>query len=262
MILIDEREGSKFIASMPALEGHFALSRLDFEVDGQEVACGDAMLSGHGPNDSTITVGVEIKSITDLITSISSGRLGATQVPRMLKARNNGKPAYDHFYLVYFGQYRPGPGNLLQVHRGGYWRTHRFGGRSLPWAFIEGWLLTLQMFTPFRVVHLYDEHEVACWLRTFDHWLEKPWDKHKGLQMFDRSREAAALPDSDPVEAQMARTAASLPAIDYVRGWSLAHEFNSVLELVNASKEQLMRVHGIGPVIAKAFYNAVRRKKG
>jgi DNA integrity scanning protein DisA with diadenylate cyclase activity len=117
------------------------------------------------------------------------------------------------------------------------------------------------MLTPFQVVHLFDEHEVACWLRTLDHWLEKPWDKHKALQVFDRSREGAAMPHSDPIEAQIARTAASIPAIDFVRGWALARSYDSIIDLFSASREDLMRVKGIGPVIAKSFYNSVRRKK-
>jgi len=246
MILLDSRDGSRGLADLPVLDGYCELTRLEW---------GDAMLTGHGPGGSTISVGVEVKSITDLIQSIGNGRLGATQIPGMLRT-------YDHNFLLYYGEHRPGPGNVLQIRRGHSWRTHKVGPRAVPWAYLQGWLLTASMLTPLRIVHVQDEHEVGCWLRTLDHWLEKPWDKHKALAVFDRSRDTVAPPAADPVEVQIARTAASLPAIDFVRGFDIAHHFNSVQEFINASRTDLMDVPGIGPVIALAVHDAINRRKG
>lgn len=262
MILIDDRDGSSKLLDLPVLEGYAQATRLDFEVDGRVVPCGDVMMSGHGPDNSTITIGVEVKSIDDLLTSISNGRLGGTQIPRMCKALNRGRPAYDRLFLLYYGQYRPGPGHALQVRRHGKWKTFRVGSRAVPWSYLEGFLISAQMLTPFKVIHVYDEHEAGCWLRTMAHWLEKPWDKHKAMSVFDRSRELSAPPDADPVEEQIAKTAASLPAIDYIRGWNIARHYDSVEEFINTDKSTLMQVRGIGPVIAKAAVTAIRRRKG
>lgn len=247
MILIDDRDGSRPLADLPPLDGYCELTRLDW---------GDACLSGHGPDGSTISVGVEVKSIHDLLSSISTGRLGGTQIPRMLDT-------YDHSFLLYYGIYRPDPiTNLLQVRRGKSWKRFRIGRRDVPYSYLEGFLLTVEMFTPVRVRHLYDVHEVACWLRVMDHWLEKPWEKHNALKVFDKSRAVSSLPGIDPVEEQIARTAASLPAVDWVRGHKIAKAFDSIADLMDASKEELMQISGIGPVIASSVVQAIRRRKG
>ena len=264
MILIDERDGSSDLFDMPALEGHYTPARLDFEIDGKMVPCGDAMLTGHGPGGSTLTIGVECKKLPDLLSSISNGRLGGTQIPRMLKV-------FDVIFVLYYGVYRVGPSNHLQVQRFKHgrkqWQSYRIGKRPVPWSFLEGFILSAQLKAvldsgkPVIFKHVYDEHEAACWLRVLDSWLEKPWEKHRGLAVFDRSRELSASSNVDPVEAQIAKTAASLPAVDWVRGWAAARHFDSVEEMINASAQDWMAIKGIGPVIAKSVSAAVRRRK-
>lgn len=246
MILIDDRDGSRPLADLPPLDGFCSLTRLEW---------GDAMLTGHGPDGSTISVGVEVKSIHDLLSSISTGRLGATQVPKMLES-------YDYSFLLYYGVYRPNPvDNLLQVRRGKSWKQFKIGRRAVPYSYLEGFLITAEMFTPIRVRHLYDVNEVACWLRVMDHWLEKPWDKHKALSVFDKSGQVSAPPNVNPVEAQIARTAASFPAIDFIKGWKIAKHFDSVGDFIAATPSRLAEVAGIGPVISRSTYDAIRRRK-
>lgn len=264
MILIDRREGSKILLDMPALEGHCEPTLLDFEVDGKMVACGDVMLTGHGPQGSTLRVGVEVKKMSDLLTSISSGRLGGTQIPRMVKV-------FDAIFVLYHGVYRVGPSNHLQVQRWKnnrpQWESFRIGRNPVPWSYLEGFILTAQLKTmldagkPLIFKHVYDEHEAACWLRTLDHWLEKDWEKHRGLAVFDKSRELSPMPNADPVEEQIARTAASLPAIDWVRGWAAARHFDSIIDMMGASIQQWQSVKGIGPVIARSAREAIWRRK-
>jgi len=220
------------------------------------VPCGDAMLTGHGPGGSTITVGVEVKSLSDLLSSIATGRLGATQIPRMLRA-------FDYAFLLYYGGYRPGPSNnQLQIRRGKQWKQFRIGRRPVPYSYLEGFLITAQMFTPLRVIHVHDVFEVACWLRVLDHWLEKRWEAHKALSVFDKSGRVSSLPNADPVEEQIARTAASFPAIDFVKGWKIAKHFESVEDFIDATESRLREVPGIGPVISRSTRQAIRRRKG
>ena len=269
MILIDERDGSRDLLDMPALEGYAESARLDFEVDGKMVPCGDAMLTGHGPGGSTLTIGVECKKLPDLLSSISTGRLGGTQIPRMLKV-------FDVIFVLYYGVYRVGPDNMLQVRRfkrdrngnvKKVWESYRIGKRPVPWSYLEGFILSAQLKAvldagrPLIFKHVFDEHEAACWLRVLDAWLEKPWDKHRGLAVFDRSRELSAPPDADPIEVQIAKTAASLPAIDWVRGWAAARHFDSVAEMIDASQHEWMNIKGVGPVVAKSAHEAIRRRK-
>jgi ERCC4-type nuclease len=258
MILIDSRDGSRDLADMPCMDGHCQLTSLDFEVDGKIVPCGDAMLTGNGPGDSIISIGVEVKSLSDLLTSITTGRIGGTQMPRMIKCG-----VYDYYFLLYYGLHRSGPDNNLQVrNRKKQWKQFKFGRRPVPYSYLEGFLLTAQFLSPFMVKQVYDFNDAAIWLRLLDHWREKPWDKHRGLSVFAKSRELSAPPNADPVEEQMARTAASFPAIDWVKGHAAAKHFDSVEEMLAADVEDWQEVRGIGPVIAQSVVRAIRRKKG
>lgn len=265
MILIDYRSGSADLLDFidPAL---CTKTDLSFDVDGsgKPVPCGDAMLTGNGPNNSVLTVGVELKSVSDALQSISVGRLGGTQIPRMLKI-------YDVIFLLIFGVCRPGPDNYLQVRysKGGKtrWKKYNIGRRPVPWSYFEGFLLTAQLQAtlckkPLFVKQVENLHEAAIWLTILDHWLDKPWNKHRGLEVFDKSRELSAPPDADPVEVQMAKTAASFPAIDWVKGWNCARHFESVEEMMEATVKGWMEVKGIGPTIAKSTHDTIRRIKG
>jgi hypothetical protein len=141
------------------------------------------------------------------------------------------------------------------------WRKFHIGRREVPWSYLEGFLLTATTMSPLNVKWCHDFNEAAAWLAVFDHWLEKPWDKHRGLSVFDTSGATAAPPESDPVEAQIARTAASLPNIGWDRAWKAAKHFNSVVDMVTAPESNWKEIAGIGPVIAKSVTAAIRRKR-
>jgi ERCC4-type nuclease len=259
LILIDEREGSNLLTSFIHPDC-CEKTRLDFDVDGSGklVACGDAMLVGNGPTGS-ISVGIELKSVSDALSSISTGRLGGTQIPRMLKV-------YDCIFLLIFGLCRPGADNYLEVRKGKAWKRYHVGRRPVPWSFFEGFLLTARLTAffsgkPLFVKQVYDLEEAGIWLMVLDRWLSKKWSKHRGLAVFDKSRVLSAPPDADPVEVQIATTAASFPAVDWVRGFNAARHFDSVSDMINASVQDWMEVDNIGPVIARETVRAINRRK-
>lgn len=246
MILVDDRDGSRDLLECTALRGIGVLGRLDF---------GDVMLTGHGPDASTIVVGVEVKSVSDLLSSISTGRLGGHQIPGMLKM-------YDYSWLLVHGSVRPGSNGELEVRgKGKTWRKFHLGKRPVPWSYLEGFLLTAVMTSPLNLKWVYNFDEAARWIAVLDHWLEKPWDKHRGLSVFDTSGSVAPLPQSNAINTQIARTAASFPAIGWDRAWKAAEHFDSVIEMVNASESEWKTIKGIGPVIAKSVSGIVRRRK-
>lgn len=228
-----------------ALQGCHELTRLEF---------GDVMLTGHGPGDSTLSVGIEVKSASGLIRDIETGRLGGHQIPGLIKS-------YDRAWLLIYGSVRPSAGNVLELYRHGRWIPQSLGARPMPWSYIEGWLLTLQYFTPVRVKWVYNEEEAAKWIVVMDKWLSKKWDQHRGMSQFNESQTQAPLPGADPIEELMANVASRLPGIGQSRGWDAAKHFNSVEEMINAPASEWQKVNKIGPVIAKATREIIRRKK-
>lgn len=245
MVIVDRRDGSAALAYTSALRDCCAVGTLEF---------GDVALSGHGPNDTTISVGVEIKSVDDLLSSISTGRLAGHQIPGLLKS-------YDHSWLGVFGEVRPGPDNYLEIRRHGKWMHFKLGRHPVPYSYLEGWLLTAQMFSPIRIKWCHDLDDMAAWIAVFDRWLSKPWDKHKGMSVFNRSQEIAIPIGADPVEAQIAKLAADLPGLGWTRAWAVAKNFESVAEMLLADVDDWRKVPGIGPTIAKSVYDTIRRRK-
>lgn len=244
-MIIDKRDGSRGLSYCEALLHNCTLDTLEF---------GDVMLTGHGPDDTTISVGVEVKSVHDLLQSISTGRLAGHQIPGLVKT-------YGHSWLLVYGNARPGKDNYLEVNRQGRWQHFRLGRQPVPWSYLEGFLLTLQLFTPVKVKWVYNEEEAAKWISVFDRWLSKKWDKHKAMQVFNESQAQAAPVGADPVEAQMAKIAAQLPGVGWTRAWAAARHFQSVNEMMTAPRETWEEIPRIGPVLAKSIRDAIRRQK-
>lgn len=132
VMLIDDREGSKDLIHSPALRDVATLARLD---------SGDVAILGNGPDGpGTLNVGIEYKSVMDFLSSMATGRLTGTdgQLDRMLRE-------YDVVWLLIRGTYRAGPGNRLEVLRGGRFRTHRIGGRDVPYGYVESALTAMAL---------------------------------------------------------------------------------------------------------------------
>lgn len=242
VVAIDDRAGSKDLVHFAPLDECGVLTRLD---------AGDVAFEGKGP-DGRVYVGVEVKSIFDLISSMDTGRLQGTQVPAMLAH-------FDVSWLLYYGHYRADPHSAaLQIKRGKMWRNHTIGKRPVPYGYVEAFLLTLNS-CGILVKRVRDKEEAARWIGELARWWSKPWDKHRGMHAFDWSRERSVMPNVDADTAFRARFAAQLPAIGYDRALAVARHFPTVEAMVGASVEEWIEVPGIGKVIAKAAWESLRR---
>jgi ERCC4-type nuclease len=212
------------------------------------------MLTGHGPNGSTMSVGVEVKTVMDLMSSIATGRLAGHQIPGMFRT-------YDQSWLVVHGQVRADDSNYLQIKRKAGWRHYLLHGREVPWSYLEGWLLTATMTSPLKVKWAANLNEVASWVACLDGWLAKEWEKHRALSVFHKTPHPVMPPGVNPVESLMAEVASTFPAMGWERGWAAARNFDSIGDMVQATKEEWQEIRGIGPVIAKSVHDAIRRKK-
>jgi len=62
-VLIDDRAGSQDLIRYSPLDSTSELTRLD---------AGDALITGNGPDDSILTIGIELKTIADLLSSTAA----------------------------------------------------------------------------------------------------------------------------------------------------------------------------------------------
>jgi ERCC4-type nuclease len=238
-VLIDYRAGSKELLKYPPFDECGELCEIK---SAKGEAAGDVMFYGNGAQ-GRVSVGVELKSIDDLMSSSSNGRLQGTQLPVMLDE-------YDVVWLLYYGDVRPAPGSCaLQIWRKGQWRNHYVGNRQVPYSYFSGFIISLQE-VGINVAHARDISEAAAWLAELVRWRTKPWHKHKSLRQFDRSRRvtngvvngkqanrAALMPVLDERTQLRAQTALALPTLGMERALAAAERW-SVREMANAGVEE------------------------
>lgn len=246
MLFIDDRSGSNEL--VPYLsDPDTCVCRLN---------SGDVAFAGNGPSGD-IMVGIEVKKVPDLLSSESTGRLAATQLPRLLMD-------YQEIYLLVIGNYRPGSDGTLQVERGNHWTNYRVGNRVVPYAYIEGFIIELQA-TGVGFGRVENNREAAWWIRTCEHWWSKPWDKHRAMKKFDNSGPALMPGDENDPEYRrlkaMANVMKGLPNMGWERAWAAARHFDSLGDAFSATVKEWSEIDGIGFTIADRVVETIHGRK-
>lgn len=190
MIFVDDRTGSKHLLQpLRSLGLDAQLTRLDF---------GDVSFEGKGPNGTMLTIGVELKRLTDLISSIRTGRLSGHQLPGLIGPQG----AYDYAWLVVEG----------------YWRTNQYDQIALYHGRVRGWqvvpgrmtaselekrLLTYELCGRLHVRLTNRSEETTHFISSlYRWWTDKAMDAHIGH--LDHHRVGGVVPLSDFRQAVIA----------------------------------------------------------
>lgn len=266
-ILIDDRAGSRDLIKHPPLNSIAQLCRLE---------SADVCFSGKGPAGA-ILIGVEVKSIIDLVSSLSTGRLQAEQMPKMVGNELQGMPRqYDVAWLLYYGAHQSNPvnGNLQTLRKVGKgsgktsqyrWVDYVMGSRTVPYGYHAAFLCS-PSFTNTGILaqRVSNIEEAAQWIGVLYRTWQKPYSKHKSLRTLNEAAEPSLMPglekSDDPGTYQRALTAASLPGIRFERGLAAARHFRSIRAMVNASVAEWQLVNGIGKTLASKIEEACRRE--
>lgn len=244
MILLDRRIGSKEL--LPLFKPY------GIEVELTELEFGDLCWSGNGP-DNGVLVGVERKTIHDLISSMRSRRLSGHQLPGLLRT-------YDYVYLLVEGITRCGDkGELLTYYKRGFIPV-RSGSRPILYREVEHYFETLTHICGVTVVSTANDEQTVLWsVSAYKWWNDKRWDQHhahkeiyapppkqKGGRVFGRSKIGI-----------VEKVAAQIVGIDR-RAFDVGKKFKTVRDMVNASEKDWEKVKGIGKVLAGKIYRQLR----
>jgi len=248
MIQIDTRAGSEqFIPLVRNLGLEVEPCRLDF---------GDACFMGWGPNQALCSVGLEIKSVSDCIACVISGRFAGHQLPGLIRS-------YDHIWLLVYGICRTRADGILEEarypQRGGMYFAPIGGGKRLWFARdLESWFLSMQIMGGLRVHRVGTVAEAAQWLKTLYAWHQR--EEHKSHLAMYSSKEiysdAALL--AKPSLAR--RIAAQLPGVGYVKSSAVAAQFKSVEEMVAAAPGDWAQIDGIGKQLSQRIWMAIHQR--
>jgi ERCC4-type nuclease len=212
---------------------------------------GDASIVGNGP-EGAVMVGVERKTLGDLLHSIDTGRLMGHQVPGMVNS-------FGVRYLVIEGSWRRNPDTgVLEVRRGrGGWGSPN--GRAWMWREMQGYLNTLEQMCGFHVHQTAGPWETADLLAALHGWWGKEWGEHKAHQVLGAASPVLQASFSSP--SVVRRVAAQLPGVGWTRSAAVEKKFASVVEMVGAGEKEWMEVEGVGKVTARKVVEALRGRR-
>lgn len=240
MIYVDNREGSKdLIGPLCALNIPCELDRLDFA---------DVMWFGKGPRGGYVPVGIEVKTIPDLLQCIHSGRFSGHQLPGLLRDYQS------HAWLLVEGMWRPSKEGLLETFRGGRWQDGALGGRQWMYREVDNWLTSMQEMTGIHLRQTAGRSETARTIADMHQWWGKEWKDHK-------SHLAIHLPAPNTMQLRepslLVKVASLLPGLGWQRAQICGRAFSSIREMINADEATWKNLPGIGKTLAKRIREAV-----
>lgn len=216
MILVDGATGSGDLVEV--------LSHLGLPVKKAHLASGDVAFTGRGIDGESLAIGIEVKTMGELVGSLQSERLQGHQLLKM-------QQTYDRSYLIVEGDFnndRQGRGTLFK---------HKKSApmRGVPNALeLEQRLFNLQTRGGLITRHVDTRRDtirvIHAWYR---YWTDKALDEHK-------SHLAIYAPDMDP-ELKMPisdfrRFVAMIPGVGYTTSAVLDQYFEGdAEELMRAS---------------------------
>lgn len=231
MILIDYRSGSSELSPLIRIPHH--ITKLEY---------GDFSFMGNGPQGPAV-IGVERKTIMDLVSSISSGRLSGHQLVGLLNI-------YDFVYVVVEGQWKIHPSGLLyRVTSGGNWTKVHLGKREFSANSVYNFINTMSVMCGIITVRTNNVRETAKWLDGLYEWWSKDWGKHNSHAQFQIRQKHASLSKPN----LLTRIAKELSGVGWDKAINIGKYFGSIDELLDADIKELMEVPGIGKVLAHSI---------
>lgn len=245
MILVDERTGSKeFLNPIRHLGAPASLEHLD---------AADFAFSGNG-SEGPVVIGVERKTVGDLIESMRGRRLSGHQV-RLLSS------CYDLQFIIVEGQFRPNPEtHLLETRTQDWGRWYNGHGKPIHYGEVASYLIGLEA-NGLQVTRTYSESETAAWVVWLYKYWQKEWTSHTSLRSIyapPPSRPAGKMTWEEPTLAM--KMIAQIQGMDQ-KAWALGKKFKLPKDFMEASEEEWVtagprsksgkKVTIVGKVLAK-----------
>jgi ERCC4-type nuclease len=231
MILIDSRQGS--IELEPYISAPHAVCRLEFA---------DFAFSGNGP-EGGVSVGIERKSLLDMLSSMTTGRLSGHQLIGLYKH-------YDFVYILVEGVWRPDPKQGILLHmEGKHWKPVKLGKRRFMAREVYNFLNTLSVISGSNVMRTCSYVETGKWLDSTYSWWQKPWHAHKSHLQWHRP--AATVSLTKPTLAE--KLWSQFEGVGGDKARELAKRFPMAEDIIFCSEAELIEVPTIGKKIAKSI---------
>jgi ERCC4-type nuclease len=241
MILVDDRIGS---ADLIGFLRHWSvpcqMERLEF---------GDACFTGNGAK-GPLAIGIEVKKVHDALQCMTDGRFAGHQLPGLVRT-------YDRVWVVLEGKFTVDFGTGLLLADGGRRRgALSSGSRRFMYRDLSNWQTSMEVCANIRFRRTTDRVETARFLADLHGWFGKPFTDHKAhLALHDEAPDYAQF--AKPSLARM--VAAQLPGVGYKKSLAVVQKFGTVAQMVVANEDEWAEIDGIGEVLAKRIWEAIRK---
>jgi ERCC4-type nuclease len=234
-ILIDDRVGSRELLK------HFAPSTAEL----CHLAFGDFTFVGNGVGEEAWMIGVERKTIPDMVNSLSSGRFVGHQLVGLLEN-------YKRQYLILEGRFLATREGLLTYGQ----RPH---GKGMMYRDFVGRLETLTEMTGMRVIHTVDEYDTVARVKALAHWWGRPYGSHKS---YKGTYEFTNCKSAELVKAGLVRRwAQCLTGIGYDKALAAEKVFSSARALALGTVAEWKKVEGVGDVLAEKVVKEISKRR-
>jgi ERCC4-type nuclease len=217
---------------------------------------GDVCWMGNG-EDGPVPIGVERKRLGDLVNCIQDGRLRGHQLGGLLSS-------YFRVVLLVEGVWRGNPqSGLLEVYKRGGWLPIEHGNQRWMASAVTNYLHRLAADFGIIVWTTGSIAETGKWLSdTYWNW-QKGWDDHVTHYGFQyrqwvkpRGEKFVRIERPSLVE----RALLQFEGVKEKRAMALGKRFKSLFKLAMADEKELMKVEGIGKVLAKSVFEEMRKE--
>lgn len=243
-ILVDSRVGSK------ELVPH--LTKMNIPCVVTELEFGDFAFEGNG-RKGTVMIGIERKTVGDMLDSMHSGRFSGHQLNGLLTM-------YDAQYLFVEGRYRPNSttGQLEEWS----WKLMRWVSagpmsRRIQYRELDNFLNSIEMQRDVRIRRSESLWETGVMVANLYRLWQKQWDNHVshlGYHVVESQRAYLNPP------SLCERWAKELSGIGVRIAPKVAKALGTGWDLARATEEDLVNA-GLGKALAKKVWTEIRGKR-
>ncbi len=252
MILVDQAIGSGRDKSGGELLQPI-IRRLGVPCETTQLTYGDAAMEGNGP-DGPITLGVERKTLQDMLQCVDDARYSAHQLVGMTKL-------YSKSFLILEGMWERGtPGSALDgvliqgFNHGSSWGPLRSvgGGRTTLYSKLYRYLISVQL-AGVIITYSNDLVQTACQIVEIQQYFQKKWKDHTAL----RECQKLAIPSLSGRPSLCKRWANELTDVGVIHGEEAERLFKTARKLAAAGEQDWMAISGIGVKTARQIVREI-----
>lgn len=247
MILVDSRSGATRQGGRePQKEMLAHIHRTGVAAELGTLEFGDACFEGNGPY-GRMAIGVERKTVGDMLNCIDDARYSAHQRPGMMAM-------YQKSILMIEGVWKPDihSGYLMELIQTLTWRPYRQRTRMVMYSKLFRYLLSIQ-FSGVTVIWSRDLEQTAYNITEIYRYFQKPWDQHTSLMEMQKLN----IPSLNGRPSLVRRWASELDGVGIKHSLEVDKVFKTPYDLARSDETSWLSLPGIGVKLARSVIRQI-----